>query len=83
MLLLFGIESKTRLQTILGILFFSVALLKESSLHPPSKLFYRCPATTDLLIDLVTQRVHATYWMSVVYGHWRRYQATLYAGYLC
>ena len=27
-----------------------VALSKESSLHPPSKLLYRCLATTDLLV---------------------------------
>ena len=32
-----------------------VALHKESSLHSPSKLLYRCLATTDLLIGLVTQ----------------------------
>ena len=32
-----------------------VALHKESSLHPPSKLLYRCLATTDLLVGLVNQ----------------------------
>ena len=47
-----------------------VALHKESSLHPPSKLFYRCLATTDLLVGLVTQPIYATYWMSVVHEHW-------------
>ena len=47
-----------------------VALHKESSLHPPSKLFYRCLATTDLLIGLVTQPLYATYWMSLVHEHW-------------
>ena len=47
-----------------------VALHKESSLHPPSKLFYRCLATTDLLIGLVTQPLYATYWMSLVHKHW-------------
>ena len=31
-----------------------IALNKESSLHPPSKLFYRCLATTDLLVSLVS-----------------------------
>ena len=29
------------------------ALRKESSLHPPSKLLYRCLTTTDLLVGLV------------------------------
>ena len=44
-------------------------LHKESSLHPPSKLLYRCLATTDLLVFLVTQPVAATYWMSLVHEH--------------
>ena len=47
-----------------------VALHKESSLHPPSKLLYRCLATTDLLVGLVNQPLYAVYWMSVVYEHW-------------
>ena len=47
-----------------------VALHKESSLHPPSKLLYRCLATTDLLVGLVTQPIYVTYWMSVVHEHW-------------
>ena len=47
-----------------------VALHKESSLHPPSKLLYRCLATTDLLVGLVSQPIYVTYWMSVVHEHW-------------
>ena len=47
-----------------------VALHKESSLHPPSKLLYRFLATSDLLVGLVSQPLHATYWMSVVHEHW-------------
>ena len=47
-----------------------VALHKESSLHPPSKLLYRCLATTDLLVGLVIQPLFATYWMSLVNDHW-------------
>ena len=47
-----------------------IALHKESSLHPPSKLLYRCLATTDLLVGLVTQPTYAAYWMSVVHKHW-------------
>ena len=47
-----------------------VALHKESSLHPPSKLLYRCLATTDLLVGLVVQPLAVTYWMSVVHEHW-------------
>ena len=47
-----------------------VALHKESSLHPPSKLLYRCLATTDLLVGLVAQPLAVTYWISVVHEHW-------------
>ena len=46
------------------------ALHKESSLHPPSKLLYRCLATTDLLVGVVNHPLYATYWMSVVHEHW-------------
>ena len=55
---------------ILGNSLILVALHKESSLHPPSKLLYRCLATTDLLVGLVNQPLYVAYWMSVVYEHW-------------
>ena len=54
----------------LGNFLILVALNKESSLHPPSKLLYRCLATTDLLVGLVTQPLAATYWISLVHEHW-------------
>ena len=46
-----------------------VALHKISSLRPPSKLLYRCLATTDLLVGLVAQPLYVTYLMSVVHEH--------------
>ena len=55
---------------ILGNSLILVALHKESCLHPPSKLLYRCLAATDLLVGLVTQPHCAVYWMSVVHEHW-------------
>ena len=51
----------------LGSLLILVALHKDSSLHPPSKLLYRCLATTDLLVGLICQPLYATYWMSLAY----------------
>ena len=47
-----------------------VALSRETSLHPPSKLMYRCLATADLLVGLVSQPLAATYSMSLVHEHW-------------
>ena len=55
---------------ILGNSLILIALHKESSLNPPSKLLYRCLATTDLLVGLVNQPLYAAGWMSVVYEHW-------------
>ena len=59
-----------------------VALYKESSLHPPSKLLYRCLATTDLLVGLVAQPLNALCWMSVVQEHWSRCRYARDAGYI-
>ena len=64
---------------ILGNSLILIALHKESSLHPPSKLLYRCLATTDLLVGLVTQPIYAAYWMSVVHKHWSLCQFSFYA----
>ena len=65
-----------------------VALHKESSLHPPSKLLYRCLATTDLLVGLVGQPLVVTFWMSVFHEQWRlcrfAWEAAFISGYgLC
>ncbi len=40
---------------ILGNALILAALHRESSLHPPSKLLYRCLAVTDLLVGLITE----------------------------
>ena len=55
-----------------------VALHKESSLHPPSKLLYRCLATTDLCVGLVIHPLDATYRISLVREDWSlcRYAST-------
>ena len=54
----------------LGNFLILVALYKETSLHPPSKVLYLCLATTDLLVGIVTQPLYATYWLSLVHEHW-------------
>ena len=47
-----------------------IALHKESSLHPPSKLFYRCLATTDLLVGLISQPLAVSSWIFSAHEHW-------------
>ena len=70
------------IRATLGNYLILAALHKESSLHPPSKLLYRCLATTDLLVGLVTQPVAATYWMSLVHEHWSLCRYTRDVGYI-
>ena len=54
----------------LGNALILIALHKESSLHPPSKLLLRCLATTDLCVGLISEPLAAAYGMSVVNEHW-------------
>ena len=58
------------LTAFLGNALILIALHKESSLHPPSKLLLRCLATTDLCVGLITEPLAVTSWMSVVNEHW-------------
>lgn len=46
-----------------------VAINKDTSLHPPSKLLYRCLATTDLLVGLIAQPSIGLYFTFLVTGH--------------
>ena len=46
---------------ILGNAVILIALHKESSLHPPSKLLYRCLAGTDLPAGIISQPVLVVY----------------------
>ena len=47
-----------------------VALRKESSLHPPSKLLLRSLAATDFCVGLIAEPLAIAYWMSVVNEDW-------------
>ena len=48
----------------LGNTLILVALRKESSLHPPSKLLYRNLAITDLCVGVIMVPITVTYWIS-------------------
>ena len=65
-----AVNSFRSITTFLGNFLILVALNKESSLHPPSKLLYCCLATTDVLVGLVSQPLYATYWISLVRENW-------------
>ena len=70
------------LTAILGNSLILVALRKESSLHPPSKLLYRNLATTDLLVGLVTHPLSVTYRISSIDKQWNLCRYARSAGYL-
>ena len=70
------------LTAILGNFLILIALRKESSLHPPSKLLYRNLATTDLLVGLVTHPLSVTYRISSIYKQWNLCRYARSAGYL-
>ena len=54
----------------LGNALILIALRKESSLHPPSKLLLRCLATTDLCVGLIAEPLTVIFRMSVANEHW-------------
>ena len=53
---------------VLGNTLILVALHKETSLHPPSKLLYRNLAVTDFCVGTIAEPLHVAYWISVVAG---------------
>ena len=54
----------------LGNTLILVALYKESSLHPPSKLLLRSLAITDLLVGIIVEPLYVAYLMSVKSKRW-------------
>ena len=56
----------------LGNALILIALHKESSLHPPSKLLLRCLAKTDLCVGLILEPLTVIYWMSIANERWNR-----------
>ena len=64
------LNSFMSLTAFLGNALILIALHKESSLHPPSKLLLRSLATTDLGVSLISQPFAVIYWMSVANEDW-------------
>ena len=54
----------------LGNTLILVALHKDTSIHPPSKLLYRNLAITDLCVGIIAEPLRVAYWISVVNGRW-------------
>ena len=60
-----GVNAVLSVTAFLGNILVLIALDKESSLHPPSKLLLRSLATTDLCVGLISQPLTVIYWMSI------------------
>ncbi|XP_078374175.1 adenosine receptor A3-like [Oculina patagonica] len=57
--------------SFLGNALILVALRKESSLHPPSKLLLRSLAITDLCVGLISEPLFVTFLISEVNENWK------------
>lgn len=55
----------------LGNIFILFALRKDCSLHPPSRLLFRCLAFTDLFVGLVSQPLFVVYLLSLLKKRWK------------
>ena len=58
------------LTTLSGNILILFALQKDSPLHPPSKLLFRCLSFTDLCVGLISQPIFVTYLMVVKNKNW-------------
>ena len=53
-----GLNVLLSIAAALGNLLILLALPRVSSVHPPTKLLFRCLAITDLLVDLILNPLH-------------------------
>ncbi len=58
----------------LGNALILIALHKESSLHPPSKLLLRCLAATDLCVGLISEPLFVNYCMCIANENWNMFR---------
>ena len=64
------IDTFLSITAFLGNTLILVALRKDTSIHPPSKLLYRNLAITDLCVGIIVEPVSVAYLISVVNKRW-------------
>ena len=64
------IHSFLSITAIMGNSLILLAFHREASLHPPSKLLFRCLAITDLCVGLIVEPVFVTYFTSAWNERW-------------
>ena len=70
LILLSALNIFLSITAFLGNTLILVALHKENSLYPPSKLLYSNLAITDLCVGITSEPLVVTYWISVVKERW-------------
>jgi len=65
-----GVNAFLSVTAFSGNILVLIALHKESSPHPPSKLLLRSLATTDICVGLISEPLTVIYWMSAANEHW-------------
>ena len=83
-----SINAILSITSLLGNILIVIALHKDSSLHPPSKLSYRCLSCTDLLVGLVSRPMYIIYLASSIRKNqmlcWiNEHLAKIFSGILC
>ena len=58
------------ISAFLGNTLILIALYKDRSLHPPSKLLFRSLAITDLCVGIIVEPFRVTMWLSMVNELW-------------
>lgn len=70
-LVISSINIPLSIAVLLGNTVILIALQKETSLHPLSKLLLLNLVITDLCIGLIAQPLYILYLMSIAYEHWK------------
>ena len=70
LIVLLVLKGFVAITAFLGNTLILVALHKESSLHAPSKLWFRNLATTDLCVGLIVEPLFVTYPISILNETW-------------
>ena len=76
------LNSLLSVSAFLGNALILIALHKESSFYPPSKLLLRCLATTDLCVGLIAEPLTVTCLISVLNEHWNMCRYISAAGFI-
>ena len=71
LIVLLALNGFVAITAFLGNTLILVALHKETSLHPPSKLLFRTLATTDLCVGLIEEPLVVTYFTSILKEPWQ------------